>query len=276
MGTQTVTRALDASQSTGNARLVLTVLAHLQHDTRPGEGAWPSQQELLRLTRISLNTLVKALKELQRLGEVRVEANAGQSYGGNRTNRYFVLAGLGDTNTPPSSGGVSEPIPPQDLTNTPPNLMPIPPQSMEGKHQENTNKNTNGLSDFIANYPPTSHSVPESRLITPWKNAVRKYGAESVVGAAIAYRLCVIAGSVEPQYVKGPVKFLDDPWAAVTALHPVPQVLVRGGFAWKDLGRGWRLYSRDERCWWRPAENGGWANLNGGYINRNGEGNPGW
>lgn len=63
------------SESTGNARLVLLAIADAadQH----GENAWPAQQTIADMVRVSVRTVRRLVADLVELGELEVEVHAG-------------------------------------------------------------------------------------------------------------------------------------------------------------------------------------------------------
>jgi hypothetical protein len=63
------------SESTGNARLVLLAIADAadQH----GENAWPAQQTIADMVRVSVRTVRRLVADLVELGELEVEQHAG-------------------------------------------------------------------------------------------------------------------------------------------------------------------------------------------------------
>ena len=82
-----VAAALNHSQASTSARLVLVTIAYFESDT----GAWPSQETLSRMTGLSLRSVKRAIKELSELHEIDVIADAGDTWGARKTNRYFVI-----------------------------------------------------------------------------------------------------------------------------------------------------------------------------------------
>ena len=95
------------SASTGSARLVLLAIADNADDDT--WSCWPSVQTIGAKARVSEATVHRALKELQKLGELDVQHNAGGHPGMRsdpryRPNRYTVLV----TGTPAVQGSQSD------------------------------------------------------------------------------------------------------------------------------------------------------------------------
>lgn len=74
------------SQSERSARLVLlAIAAHCNDDG----WAWPGQEALMQFTRLSKPTLLQAIHELERIGEIATERGGN---GPRDTNRYYMKA----------------------------------------------------------------------------------------------------------------------------------------------------------------------------------------
>jgi len=82
-----VAAALNHSKASTSARLVLVTIAYFESDT----GAWPAQETISRMTGLSLRSVKRAVKELSELHEIDVIADAGDTWGARKTNRYFVI-----------------------------------------------------------------------------------------------------------------------------------------------------------------------------------------
>lgn len=98
---------LENSESTGNARNVLTVLASYYNNNGT---SWPSFDTIVRLSNTSRPTVVKAISELEALGEVEVIRQEGTS------NIYtfpkFVPVNTSKENTPDQSSFTPKPVNP--------------------------------------------------------------------------------------------------------------------------------------------------------------------
>jgi biotin operon repressor len=85
-----VSTVLNHSAATGTDLVVLIGIAWHMSDTF-GEGAFPSIERLARYCNKSERTVMRSIKNLEELGELDVDRHSGRSYGGQRTNRYWVL-----------------------------------------------------------------------------------------------------------------------------------------------------------------------------------------
>lgn len=98
----------DHSQAGGADRLVLLAIAdNANHD---GSDAWPSVEELSRKARVSERTVQRCIGNLEALGELVVERNAGGSRttpGNRRPNRYAVIMQGCQSVTPVTDAGVT-------------------------------------------------------------------------------------------------------------------------------------------------------------------------
>lgn len=99
----------DHSRAKGTALLVLLVIA--DHD---GEGgAWPSIGTIARAARVSESTARRAIRELEQLGELRVELRGGGTHSTPdrvRPNRYVIT--IPPPEQPYPSSGSTPPSPP--------------------------------------------------------------------------------------------------------------------------------------------------------------------
>lgn len=99
MAIEVITWVLEHSRSRNGARLVLIAIAERAKPN--GTGAWPSVRDLMRRANLAERSVQSGIKELERIGELKVEWNKGQ----NGSNLYTVLM----HRTP------AESAPPQDL-----------------------------------------------------------------------------------------------------------------------------------------------------------------
>ena len=82
-----------SSKSEGRARLVLLAIADQQGE----QGAWPSIATLARKANASERSIKRDLAELESLGELIIERQAGEGLAQYKTNRYWVkLPGVTD------------------------------------------------------------------------------------------------------------------------------------------------------------------------------------
>lgn len=88
-----MTQVLKFSKAKGRAKLVLLGIANHQGD----EGAWPSIATLAQYANASERSVKRDIQDLINLGELSVEINAAPMGGQYRTNRYWVLVGVGVT-----------------------------------------------------------------------------------------------------------------------------------------------------------------------------------
>lgn len=133
----------DHSRTKNGARLVMLGIA----DCAAGDGtnAWPSMPELVRKTNLSKRAVQDGVRECERLGELKVELNAGP--GG--TNRYSILMRTPAESAPPQNPHPANPAPVQNLhpsanpqvnPGTPAESAPgaesAPPQNLHGTPAE--------------------------------------------------------------------------------------------------------------------------------------------
>jgi hypothetical protein len=88
MSANSVSQVLYHSQHSGTPKLVLLGIAW--HEEESGAGAWPSIDRLAVYAGVSTRQVIRALATLIESGELDVDRHSGKSYGGNRTNRYWV------------------------------------------------------------------------------------------------------------------------------------------------------------------------------------------
>jgi hypothetical protein len=87
MSYEAIAAALNHSQASTSARLVLVTIAHFEGE----RGAWPSQETLAKLTGLNPRTIRRAIHELKELNELDVISDDGQGFGSRKTNRYFLI-----------------------------------------------------------------------------------------------------------------------------------------------------------------------------------------
>ena len=126
MSVEVMRRVWAVSESTGSARLVLLAIADCCNSD-DGTGAWPSIPELCAKTRLGDRTVQRAIRALQKLGELWVERNAGP----NGVNRYRVVLSRIPVNltprqsdTPVNLTGSGDEASPQVKGQDPVNLTP--------------------------------------------------------------------------------------------------------------------------------------------------------
>lgn len=90
MSAASVSTVLHHSNATGTDLVVLIGIAWHMSDTF-GEGAFPSIERLAMYCNKSERTVMRSIKNLEELGELDVDRHSGRSYGGQRTNRYWVM-----------------------------------------------------------------------------------------------------------------------------------------------------------------------------------------
>ena len=89
MSASSVSSVLHHSHHSGTNKLVLLGIAWHMSDTY-GEGAWPSIERLAVYAGVSTRQVLRALAVLEDSGELQVDRHSGRSYGGPKTNRYWV------------------------------------------------------------------------------------------------------------------------------------------------------------------------------------------
>lgn len=88
MSAKSVASVLHHSQHQGTPKLVLLGIAW--HDDETGGGAWPSIERLAVYAGVSTRQVMRAMAALEESGELDVDRHSGRSYGGNKTNRYWI------------------------------------------------------------------------------------------------------------------------------------------------------------------------------------------
>jgi hypothetical protein len=89
MSAISVSSVLNHSHHTGTNKLVLIGIAWHMSETH-NEGAWPSIERLAEYAGVSTRQVIRALAVLEDSGELQVDRHNGKSYGGPKTNRYWV------------------------------------------------------------------------------------------------------------------------------------------------------------------------------------------
>lgn len=143
MAIEVITWVLDHSQSRNGARLVLIAIAERAKPN--GAGAWPSVADLMRRAQLSERAVQNGIKELERLGELKVEWNKGQK----GSNLYTVLMRV----TP------AESAPPQ-------NLHPADSAGVETETESDTRSQ-----DPPQNLHPAESAPPQNSTETPAESA---------------------------------------------------------------------------------------------------------
>jgi hypothetical protein len=88
MSAKSVASVFHHSHQSGTPKLVLLGIAW--HDDETGGGAWPSISRLAVYAGVSERQVIRAIAALEESGELDVDRHNGKSYGGNRTNRYWI------------------------------------------------------------------------------------------------------------------------------------------------------------------------------------------
>jgi hypothetical protein len=89
MSAASVASVFHHSHHSGTAKLVLLGIAWHMSETNEG-GAWPSIRRLAVYAGVSERQVIRALAVLEDSGELDVDRHKGESYGGNKTNRYWI------------------------------------------------------------------------------------------------------------------------------------------------------------------------------------------
>ena len=90
MSASSVAQVFHHSQHSGTPKLVLLGIAWHMSETGDA-GAWPSISRLATYAGVSERQVIRALAALQESGELDVDRHKGESYGGHRTNRYWII-----------------------------------------------------------------------------------------------------------------------------------------------------------------------------------------
>ena len=88
MSAKSVAAVLNHSHMVGTPKLVLLGIAW--HEEETGGGAYPSIARLAMYAGVSERQTIRALAVLEESGELDVDRHNGKSYGGPKTNRYWV------------------------------------------------------------------------------------------------------------------------------------------------------------------------------------------
>jgi hypothetical protein len=90
MSASSVSLVLNHSQATGTNKLVLLGIAW--HEAETGNsGAWCGMDRLAAYAGVSTRQVIRAIQALELSGELDVDRHNGKSYGGPKTNRYWVM-----------------------------------------------------------------------------------------------------------------------------------------------------------------------------------------
>ena len=126
MSVQAIAAVLERSQSRLGARLVMLALANHQTD----RGCSPSLETIAREARLSVRQVQRCLRQLEALGEVRIERRSGD------VNHYVLFPpGQDVTPTPDIPGPEMSPHQAQDVTPTP-DISGPETSSEHKKHKE--------------------------------------------------------------------------------------------------------------------------------------------
>jgi hypothetical protein len=90
MSASQVSLVLNHSTATGTNKLVLLGIAWHMSDTW-GEGAWCGMERLAAYAGVSTRQVMRSIQALELSGELDVDRHNGKSYGGPKTNRYWVM-----------------------------------------------------------------------------------------------------------------------------------------------------------------------------------------
>ena len=90
LSASSVAQVFHHSQHSGTPKLVLLGIAWHMSETGDA-GAWPSISRLATYAGVSERQVIRALAVLQESGELDVDRHKGESYGGHRTNRYWII-----------------------------------------------------------------------------------------------------------------------------------------------------------------------------------------
>lgn len=96
MSAESVAIVLNHSKATGTDKVVLLGIAWHMSDTW-GDGSYPGIERLAVYAGVSQRTVIRSLKTLEELGEIDVHRHSGRSYGGPKTNRYWVMVQCPDS-----------------------------------------------------------------------------------------------------------------------------------------------------------------------------------
>ncbi len=80
---------LNHSKNTGTNKLVLLGIAWHMSET-DNDGAWMGMDRLAQYAGCTKRTVIRALEILEESGELHISRRDGKSYGGPKTNRYWV------------------------------------------------------------------------------------------------------------------------------------------------------------------------------------------
>ena len=89
MSAISVSSVLHHSHHSGTPKLVLLGIAWHMSETGL-DGAWPSISRVALYAGVSERQVIRALAMLEESGELILDRHKGESYGGHRTNRYWI------------------------------------------------------------------------------------------------------------------------------------------------------------------------------------------
>jgi hypothetical protein len=101
------------SRAKNSARLVLLAIADCCHND-DGTGAWPSMAALVAKTNLSLRAVQVAIRDLEKLNELKIKRNAGSA----GQHVYAVLVRDNAESAPPQNLHPAESAPPADSSRT--------------------------------------------------------------------------------------------------------------------------------------------------------------
>jgi len=97
MSVEAISKVLNYSKAKGSQKLVLIGIANHHGD----EGAWPAIKTLARYANLSERRVQQMIRELEAMGELRIEECKGSGFRQYKTNRYWIL-----TEAPEETPGV--------------------------------------------------------------------------------------------------------------------------------------------------------------------------
>lgn len=170
MSVEKISLVLNHSKARGTQKLVLIGIANHHGD----EGAWPSVATLARYANLSERRVQQTIRELESMGEIRIEKNAGSGFRQYKTNRYWIL-----TEAPEDSSGV-KPASLRGEADFVSGVKPVSPETLK----ETEDNHLKEFDIFWEKFPRHENKAGAQRA---FKKAIKKIDFEKLMDRLDAY-----------------------------------------------------------------------------------------
>lgn len=161
MSVEAISKVLNYSKAKGSQKLVLIGIANHHGD----EGAWPAIKTLARYANLSERRVQQMIRELEAMGELRIEECKGSGFRQYKTNRYWIL-----TEAPEKTSGV-KPASLRGEADFAAGVKPVSPETLI----ETKDNHLKEFEKFWEKYP---RSENKSQAVKAFQKARRKVTLE--------------------------------------------------------------------------------------------------